>query len=292
MNILTFDIEEWYIEKIFKGGRYRKYKQYDEMLDWILLSLDKYQLKATFFCVGELVLHFPDIIRRISDLGHEIGSHGNCHQWINKMTCKEFAKDTQQSVSLLEDLTGKKVKSFRAPAFSIGRDNSWAFEILAESGIEYDCSIFPTNRDFGGFPQFKSSIPSIIECNGVELKELPICPQIVMGKSIPFSGGGYFRLFPLFLQRLWLHNMDYVMFYFHINDLIEEKSGFMSRIEYENYFKEVGTLKNRISRYLKTNIGKGGALRKLDFVLSKYSFLNVEQAIQLIDWSKQPKVKI
>lgn len=291
-NILTFDTEEWYIEKTFKGGRFRKYQQYDHILDWILQTLADHDLKATFFCVGELAIQFPEVIKRIATQGHEIGSHSNRHLWVTKMDRKAFHEDTKQAIYSLENLTGKKVRSFRAPAFSIGQTNSWAFDVLCENGIEYDCSVFPASRDFGGFPQFKSSVPSIIKTESHVLKEFPIPPAHFIGKSLPFSGGGYFRLVPLGFQKYWINRMDYVMFYFHINDLIEEKTAFMSRQEYESYFKEPGTFKNRVSRYLKANIGKGCSMKKLDYLLSKYTFLNVEEAAQNINWEQQPCVTI
>lgn len=290
--ILTFDTEEWYIEKTFKGNRPEKYKQYNEILDWILTTLEKYNLKATFFCVGELAVQFPEIVKRIVSQGHEIGSHSNRHLWVTKMNRQEFSEDTRNAIQSLENLIGKKVQSFRAPAFSIGENNSWAFEVLVENGIKYDCSVFPANRDFGGFPQFTSSIPSIINYNNSTLKEFPISPAKLFGKALPFSGGGYFRLIPLTMQKNFIERMDYVMFYFHINDLIEQKTTFMSKSEYEEYFREPGTLKNRISRYVKANIGKTGALNKLDVLLGKYTFLNVEQADSLIEWGKQPVVEL
>ena len=277
--IMTFDTEEWYIEKTFKGGRQEKYKQYDEILDWILKTLEQHHIKATFFCVGELAIQFPEVVKRIAQQGHEIGSHSNRHLWVTKMTRQEFSEDTRQAVQSLEDLTGRKVRSFRAPAFSIGQDNAWAFEVLAENGIERDCSIFPASRDFGGFPQFESSIPSIVKSNNYSLKEFPISPAKVLGKSLPFSGGGYFRLIPLFLQKYFIEQTNYVMFY-------------MSKAEYEEYFKEPGTLKNRVSRYIKANIGKGGALSKLDYLLGKYRYVNVEQATQIVDWQKTPVVEV
>lgn len=292
MNILTFDTEEWYIEKHFKGGREEKFRLYDEILDWILATLEEKQLKATFFCVGQLAVEFPEVIKKISACGHEIGSHSNRHLWVTKMNRDQFSEDTHIAVSELENLIGKKVKSFRAPAFSIGKDNDWAFEVLAENGIEYDCSVFPTSRDFGGFPQFKTSIPSLVSKGVYELKEFPICPAIFLNKKLPFSGGGYFRLIPLALQKHFIGKMDYVMFYFHINDLIEESSKFMSKAEFEEYFKEAGTFKNRMVRYLKTNIGKGSAKRKLATLLNEYEFINVEKAVETIRWEKQPLIKL
>jgi len=292
MNILTFDTEEWYIEKHFKGGREEKYYQYDEILDWILATLYEKQLKATFFCVGQLAVEFPEVVKKIVAYGHEIGSHSNRHLWVTKMAREEFAEDTRIAVSELENLTGKKVKSFRAPAFSIGKDNDWAFEVLAENGIEYDCSVFPASRDFGGFPQFQTSIPSLVTKSGYELKEFPICPATFLKKKLPFSGGGYFRLVPLALQKHFINPMDYVMFYFHINDLIEESSKFMSKTAYEEYFKEPGTLKNRLVRYVKSNIGKGSAKKKLKVLLNQYEFMNVEKAAKTICWEKQPSINL
>ncbi|MEO3253208.1 polysaccharide deacetylase family protein [Parabacteroides distasonis] len=292
MNILTFDTEEWYIEKHFKGGRKENYRQFDELLEWILDSLEKNNIKATFFCVGQLAVEFPDVLRRIADAGHEIGSHSNRHLWVNKMTPEEFAEDTRIALEEIENLIGEKVRSFRAPAFSIGKDNDWAFDILAENGIERDCSVFPASRDFGGFPQFSSSVPTLISKGTCTLKEFPICPASQMGKRIAFSGGGYFRLVPLWLQKHFMERMDYVMFYFHISDLIEQNSQFMTEAEFEEYFKEPGTLKNRMTRYVKTNIGKGGARDKLDFLLKRYLFCDVKQAVKEINWSNQPLVEL
>lgn len=292
MNILSFDTEEWFIQKHFGRNSSEKYRQYDEILDWILASLDEKELKATFFCVGQLAVEFPEVIRRIAAAGHEIGSHSNKHLWVTKMSREEFAEDTRIAVHELENLIGKKVKSFRAPAFSIGKDNDWAFEVLAENGIENDCSVFPASRDFGGFPQFKASIPSKVIKNGYELKEFPICPATFLSKKLAFSGGGYFRMMPLPLQKHFINNMDYVMFYFHINDLIEEASKFMSKIEYEEYFKEKGSLKNRLTRYVKANLGKGKAKSKLNILLDKYDFLNVQNASEIIDWSQQPIIQL
>ncbi len=54
MKILSFDIEEWYIEKHFKGGRKEKYRQYDKLLDWILNTLDKSNSKSNLFLCGSI----------------------------------------------------------------------------------------------------------------------------------------------------------------------------------------------------------------------------------------------
>ena len=195
MNLLTFDIEEWYLN-YQKDGPKEKYAEYDRYLDAILNKLNERQLKSTFFCVGEMGRLFPEVIRKIHAQGHEIGCHSNIHIWLNKMTEEECREDTRHALDSLEQCIGEKVKSYRAPAFSIGEKNKWMFEVLAENGIERDASIFPATRDFGGFPRFGQKTPCIVEYNGIRIKEFPICTTKVLGKEIAYSGG-VFQIFPL-----------------------------------------------------------------------------------------------
>ena len=284
MNLLTFDIEEWYLNHR-KGGPIEKYAEYHRYLDAILNKLDERKLKATFFCVGEMGRLFPEVIRKIQQRGHEIGCHSNIHTWLNKMTEAECREDTHRAVDSLEQCIGEKVKSYRAPAFSIGEKNKWAFEILAENGIERDASIFPAARDFGGFPHFGQKTPCVVEYNSVCIKEFPICTTKVMGKEMAYSGGGYFRFFPLGFVEKEMKNSPYAMCYFHIGDLIPESHGVMSKEDYEAYFKDPGTLKARYTRYLKSNLGKKAAFQKMMRLIDEMVFVNLQQVDEAIDWA-------
>lgn len=277
MNILTFDIEEWYIEKAYYGDRKEKYAQYDRLLDHILKILDSNRMKATFFCLGKIAEEFPHVIAKIASCGHEIGSHSYAHQWVNKMTPDEFRIDTKRAISALEDVSGQKVVSFRAPAFSIGESNKWAIDVLVENGIENDASVFPGVRDFGGFSSFATDTPCHVEYNGVTINEFPIpmCRLPILGRSLAYSGGGYFRLLPLAFVEKRMRQSSYNMCYFHILDLLSEKSAFMSRNDFETYFKEPGTLKNRISRYVKSNIGRNNAVKNFDALVSSFPFTSI-----------------
>lgn len=291
MNLLTFDIEEWYIEQQ-RNGRVEKYAEYDRYLDAILDKVDKRKLKATFFCVGEMGKSFPDVIRKIQQRGHEIGCHSNIHTWLNKMTKEECSKDTHRAVDSLEQCIGEKVKSYRAPAFSIGESNKWAFEILAENGIERDASIFPAARDFGGFPHFGQKMPCIVEYNGIRLKEFPVCTTQVIGKEMAYSGGGFFRFFPLGFVEKEMRKNPYAMCYFHIGDLVPESSKVKTKEEYEAYYKEPGTLKARYKRYLKTNLGKKNAFQKMMRLIDAVEFVGLQQADKMADWDTAPIVKL
>lgn len=292
MNILSFDIEEWYLEKTYFGDHAEKYKEFDRYLGEILDTLDERNLKGTFFCVGGLGREFPDVVKRIAERGHDVGCHSDIHTWLNKMTPEECLADTRRAVDSLEQVIGKKVKSYRAPAFSIGASNKWAFELLAECGVERDASVFPAVRDFGGFAEFGQKTPAIIQYNGIELKEFPICTAKLLGKEIAYSGGGYFRFFPLWYVKKEMASADYSMTYFHIGDLLHEIGGVMSKEKYEEYFKEPGTVKARYVRYIKSNLGKKSALDKLKKLLHSTDFMNLEQASESLDWSKLPIVEL
>lgn len=286
MNILTFDIEEWYLEKILHNGRTFRYQQFDETFAKVLDELEKLGIKATFFCIGKLALDFSQVVREIARRGHEVGCHSNEHTWLNKMTEEQLRQDTEEAIKALEDASGQKVVSYRAPAFSITQENKWAVNVLAECGIENDASIFPTSRDFGGYKGFPQDTPCIISHDGATLKEYPISLTSVMGRQIAYSGGGYFRILPYWFVNRTMKKRDYNVCYFHLNDLIKQKIAFKSKAEYEEYFKEPGTLKNRILRYAKSNVGTGDAYGKLQRLLSEHLFVSIREANKMIEWNK------
>lgn len=290
MNILTFDIEEWFLEKAYFGAKASKYAEYDRLLDDILQKLDENGLKGTFFCVGRMGVDFPLIVRKIADAGHEIGCHSNSHQWLNRMTYEQMMDDTRVALDSLEQCVGKKITSYRAPAFSIGSNNKWAFEVLVANGINKDASIFPLSRDFGGFPEFTKSEPTIIKYNGIEIHEFPIATTKVLGKEVAYSGGGYFRLFPYSFVEKKLRTEPYSMTYFHLGDLKPVISSVMSKVSYENYFGEPGTVIARYMRFLKTNLGVKGNREKLFRLLSRIDFVNIEQFEERFSWINAPVV--
>ena len=291
MNLFTFDIEEWYIEQQ-RNGQAEKNAEYDRYLDAILNKLDERKLKATFFCVGEMGRLFPEVIRKIQQRGHEIGCHSNIHTWLNKMTETDCREDTHRAVDSLEQCIGEKVKSYRAPAFSIGEKNKWAFEILVENGIERDASVYPADRDFGGFPNFGQKIPCIVEYNGIRLKEFPVCTTKVMGKEMAYSGGGFFRFFPLGFVEKEMKKSPYAMCYFHIGDLVPESTKVKTKEEYEAYYKEPGTLKARYVRHLKTNLGKKNAFQKMMKLIDDMEFVGLPEADEKTNWDLAEVVRV
>lgn len=290
MNILTFDIEEWAVAKMGGHGTAERYAEYDRYLDMILDVLDERGFKGTFFCTGMMATDFSHVVKLIHERGHEVGCHSFKHTWLNKMTEEEVMEDTRTSVDSLEQCIGQKVKSYRAPAFSIGKENKWAFEILKKCGITRDASVYPAERDFGGFAQFGQKKPTMTYCNTIMFKEFPISTTMLWGHEFAYSGGGYFRFFPLSFVKKEMAKSDYTMCYFHIGDLIPETSGVPSKKDFEAYYKIPGTLKNRYMRYVKNNLGKKQSFGKLMELIASVNFINLEQADKMIDWEQAPSV--
>ena len=287
MNILTFDIEEWALDKVGGYGTTERYAVYDAYLNRILDLLDEHSVKATFFCTGLMAVHFPQVVKLIQSRGHEIGCHSNIHTWLNKMSEEECRQDTYRAVDSLRQCVGEKVVSYRAPAFSIGESNKWAFEVLAENGIQNDASVFPASRDFGGFPNFGYNEPVTLQLKEANIREFPIPVCSLFGHKVAFSGGGYLRLFPLMFIKRELKLAHYGMIYLHIADMMEEKEPLMSRNEYEDYFMEKGSLFARMKRYLKANVGRTKTIQKMDNILEIGGFVTIEQASLIIDWENQ-----
>ena len=156
MNILTFDIEEWF--HILDNDTTKAesdWKHYESRLpqnmDRIFSFLEGNNQSATFFVVGWIAQKYPEVIRKIDSLNFEIGSHTHFHQLMYEQSSKQINEDLRRSIHTIEDITGKKIKAFRAPGFSINEKNKWAFDILCENGITHDCSIFPASRAHGGY---------------------------------------------------------------------------------------------------------------------------------------------
>lgn len=142
MNILTFDVEEWFhlldndstrTEAQWKNYEVRIY----ENMDRIFRILEETNTKATFFIIGWVAKTYPDIVKRIAEK-YQIGTHTMSHQLVWQQSRKDFKEDVSASIKLLEDLTGNKVEAFCAPGFSIRETEPWAFETLYELGIRID----------------------------------------------------------------------------------------------------------------------------------------------------------
>lgn len=283
MKILSFDIEDWWVYKHANIGEEKDWHpRLDTYLGKILDLLDERNIKATFFVLGEVAAHNPDVVKRISERGHHIGCHSYSHLFLGKTTPEEVAADTKKAIDAIENCIGYKVNAYRAPAFSITEKNKWVLSVLIENGIKYDCSIFPATRSFGGFPTYRTKEPAIIEISGKRIKEFPICPVEILRRDIVFSGGGYFRLFPYWKIKSLATQSPYVMTYFHIKDF-----DFKQKRHFHSFEGE-----SALSRYIKNYYGLKNSFSKFCHFVSDFDFVNVEEANEQINWEKQPVIKL
>jgi polysaccharide deacetylase family protein (PEP-CTERM system associated) len=225
-NILTIDVEDWFhasalTEKINSVGVDESQSRIWCTLHKVLNLLEEEKTKATFFVLGSLAERFPKIVQAIKQKKHEIASHGYAHNSIFSQTKEEFKKDVKRSLLILENITKHKIKGYRAPNFSITPDSLWAYDILADLGIEYTSSIFPTKHILHayGMPQAPKE-PFILKLdNRKSIVEFPLSTVRIFGKYFPFGGGAYLRLFPYWYNKWSIKRLNRrgkpVVIYFH-----------------------------------------------------------------------------
>ncbi len=220
-NALTIDVEDYFQVSAFAPHIDRTAWdstpcRVERNIDRILQLLDEHEAKATFFTLGWLAQRYPRIVRAISARGHEIASHGQAHLRASDQSPAEFDNDIRGAKRLLEDTAGIPVTGYRAPSFSIGHGNLWAFERIAAAGYRYSSSVYPVRHDHYGMPD-SPRFPYRVHTG---LLEIPVSTARVLGRNLPAGGGGYFRLAPYALSRWAINHVNRVdrrpsIFYFH-----------------------------------------------------------------------------
>ena len=220
-NALTIDVEDYFQVSAF--APYIARADWDTVecriernVDRILALLSERNVKATFFTLGWIAERYPQLVHRIVHSGHELASHGYGHERASDMSRQAFTEDVTRAKALLEDLSGQAVIGYRAPSFSIGVGNLWAFEVLDRAGYRYSSSVYPIKHDHYGMPDS----PRFAYRVGAGLLEIPITTVRMGKRNLPSSGGGYFRLLPYATSRWLLKRVNQrehepAIFYFH-----------------------------------------------------------------------------
>ena len=221
VNALTIDVEDYFQVSAFAPYIARaewnvRECRVERNVHRILELLDSNSTKATFFTLGWIAERYPQLVRLIVTQGHELASHGYAHERASDQTEDNFFADISLAKKLLEDLSGEQVIGYRAPSFSIGTNNLWAYDCLARAGYRYSSSIYPIKHDHYGMPDS----PRFAYEVRPGLLEIPITTLRLFKRNLPSSGGGYFRLLPYALSRWMLgrvnaHDHESGIFYFH-----------------------------------------------------------------------------
>jgi polysaccharide deacetylase family protein (PEP-CTERM system associated) len=209
LNALSFDLEEWYHpEAIRKSNlRFERFSQVVEATTPLLNLLRQYQVKATFFTVGEVAEAHPHLIEHILNDGHELGFHGWSHDPLWALTPKSFTVEIERFLNWQQQtFPGVRSPGYRAPTFSLDQTTAWAVRILYEHGFAYDASVFPARTWLYGTPEaplypYTMSFDNPAEVMENGLLEIPMSIFPVGNLRIGFTGGLYLRALPFAIVK-------------------------------------------------------------------------------------------
>ena len=281
VHMLSFDVEEYFhVEAAARGGMRPEHwnswqRRAEPCVERILQLLADHDASATFFVLGWMARHEPNVVRAIARAGHEIASHGMSHAMLHRLDPEAFAAELRDSRKLLEDVSGCRVNGYRAPTFSITRkstgntgNTAWALDVLAEAGYRYDSSIFPVRHDRYGWLGAPRFIHHAIGPAGGRIIEIPPTTLRTMGMTLPVGGGGYLRLFPVALVALAIERAAR-----------DGQAGMIYLHPWEFDPDQPVTPMRRLNRRRhRTNLHKTGA--KLARLLHRYQFVSAENYLE------------
>jgi polysaccharide deacetylase family protein (PEP-CTERM system associated) len=224
LNALTVDVEDYYHVSVFRDGVARsEWGSFESRVrrnvDRLLEMFREAGVGATFFVLGDAALRAEGLVRDVVAAGFEVGSHGMSHEKLDRLSRDEAKAEMRESKALLEDLSGRPVRGFRAPSFSITKRNPYALDDLAATGYAYDSSVFPIGRPDYGVADAPRD-PYVVACEGGRsIVEFPLTVAPLLGRPLPVAGGGYFRLLPYAVTAWGLRRVNAAgrsgMFYLH-----------------------------------------------------------------------------
>lgn len=213
VNCLTVDVEDYFMVSAFSNAiRPDQWGNFETRIEnntrKVLDIFDNYSIKGTFFVLGWVAECYPAIVKEIDRRGHEVACHSYCHRLVYDMTSEEFREDTRKAKAIIEGAIGREISGYRAPSYSITEKSLWALRILEEEGFKYDSSIFPIRHDRYGFPAY-SRFPRMEETGTYEkILEIPLSTIKVFGENLPVGGGGYLRMYPLWLTHYAIRELN------------------------------------------------------------------------------------
>ena len=200
LNAMTIDVEDYFHVSAFADVvRPHTWDSYASRVeantDRLLAMFAEARVRGTFFVLGWVAERYPGLVRRIAQAGHEIASHSYGHRLVYDLDAETFRADLRRARGLIEDLSGRPVRGFRAPSYSVTERSLWALDVLIEEGYTYDASVFPIHHDRYGIPSAPRHAHRVLRPAG-SLIELPGSTAVIGPAKVPI-GGGYFRLLPV-----------------------------------------------------------------------------------------------
>lgn len=274
-HFFTVDVEEYFQVKALESAVSREEwtsrpSRLAGSIDALLGLLDRHNARGTFFILGWIAKHRPEVVLAIAKAGHEIASHGFWHERVTSLDQQGFREDVRSSKQALEDLIGAEILGYRAPSFSIVPGGEWAFDVLVEEGYRYDSSLFPIHRHGYGYPGSPRA-PHVIERAAGRIAEFPLATTSILRYPVPAAGGGYLRQFPLAIIRRAFREAsergEPATFYIHPWEVDPDQPRL-----------SVSAL-NRLRHYR----GLGGTLERTDLMLREFRFDTIASYLPHLD---------
>lgn len=271
VNIMTVDLEDYYCD--LPISEWNKYESRVEKSTRTILDLfEKYKVSATFFTVGYIAEMHPELIEQVKSKGHEIATHGYSHVSVKKMNKHNFENDLVKSLEVLRKLSGgQKIVGFRAPYFSVGKENFWAFDIMKKY-LRYDSSIFPVRFHYGisHAPRYiynMSDNDPLKENSNSKFTEIPMTTlKLPLVGNFPIGGGHYMRFLPLNVLKAGIKKFNKAghpaVFYVHPKDL-DPATPHLPSYAWHNYW------------------GLNEAANKFKSILESFNFTSVQEFLAL-----------
>jgi polysaccharide deacetylase family protein (PEP-CTERM system associated) len=199
-NVFTVDVEDYFHPTEVAHADPTQWPTFPSRIhigvDFLLEALAEHDSRGTFFILGWVADHHPEIVRKVAAAGHEIGCHSYQHRLVYDLTPAQFKEDTRRAVRVIEDACGISPRVYRAPSYSIVDKSFWALDVLVECGFTHDSSIYPIIHDRYGVPGF-SRHAKVVTTQSGPIVEVPIAAAPLSGVRVaPVGGGAYLRLFP------------------------------------------------------------------------------------------------
>ena len=166
----------------------------DDKTEFILETLDKYNIKATFFLCGFWAEKYPDIVKRIDAEGHQIGNHTATHPHMNKLSSQQILDELKKYDDILESIIGKRSTLFRAP---YGEYNDNVITTVRNAGyevIQWDIDTVDWREERSAetilnsvLPKLKSGSIILSHNNGFRIEQyLPTLIETALGQGYEF----------------------------------------------------------------------------------------------------------
>ena len=260
--VFSIDVEEWYHLEYFKNSKTDKTKSVMDGLHTFIKIIDKHNIKASFFIVGELIQTLKKTIKKLDIEGHDIGLHSYFHKRPVVQNINEFIKDTKDTISEMKSILPNNSFGYRSPCFAIDRER---LDEVIKLGIQYDASKITqkehplyVNLDLDGFEKeerdiYKKDFFKVFEVSTIKF----------LGVNIPIAGGGYLRIIPwpiyIWLLKKYLKESTFINFFIHPFELssmnfdLPENTPYLTKFRYNYKRNKVEKRLNRIIELLKEN---------------------------------------